>query len=81
MTSRDWSSKSTTDQRMAKIGEWPNSKWMAKIWNFPKQRMAMAIHQIVKIQIGEWPVKILSLAHPTIIKNGPWRLRTNEWPK
>ena len=54
----------TPDQRMAKIGEWPNSKWMAKIWNFPKQRMAMAIHQIVKIQIGEWPVKILSLAHP-----------------
>ena len=26
--------------------------------------MAMAIHQIAKIQIGEWPVKTLSLAYP-----------------
>jgi len=26
--------------------------------------MAMAIHQIAKIQIGEWPVKTLFLANP-----------------
>ena len=56
--------KLTPDQRMAKISEWPNSKWMAKFLSFSKQRMAMAIHQIGKIQIGEWPVKTLSLAHP-----------------
>ena len=54
----------TPDQRMAKISEWPNSKWMAKFLSFSKQRMAMAIHQIGKIQIGEWPVKTLSLANP-----------------
>ena len=28
--------------------------------------MAMAIHQIAKIQIGEWPVKTLSLANPNV---------------
>jgi len=33
--------------------------------------MAMAIHQIAKIQIGEWPVKTLFWANPTLIKNGP----------
>ena len=37
---------------------------MAKFLSFPKQRMAMAIHQIAKIQIGEWQVKILFLANP-----------------
>ena len=37
---------------------------MAKFLSFSKQRMAMAIHQIGKIQIGEWPVKTLSLANP-----------------
>ena len=40
------------------------NKWMAKFLSFSKQRMAMAIHQIGKIQIGEWPVKTLSLANP-----------------
>ena len=50
---------------MAKISEWPNSKWMAKISIFQKRRMAMAIHQIAKIrQIGEWSVKIVFWANP-----------------
>ena len=37
---------------------------MAKFLSFQKQRMAMAIHQIGKIQIGEWRVKTFSLANP-----------------
>ena len=50
------------NQQMAEITEWPISKWMAKFSIFPKRRMA--IHQIIKIQIGEWPVKNLFLANP-----------------
>ena len=37
---------------------------MAEFLSFPNQRMAMAIHRIAKIQIGEWPFKTLSLANP-----------------
>ena len=47
-----------------RTNEWQNSKWVAQFLIFPKQRMAMGHHQIAKIQIGEWQVKILFLANP-----------------
>ena len=62
---------SLTNRRPDAQTDWDDSgptngqnKEMAKFLSFPKQRMAMAIHQIAKIQIGEWPVKTLSLANP-----------------
>ena len=44
---------------------------MAKFLSFPKQRMAMATHQIAKIKIGEWPVKTLPLANPNAYGHSP----------